>query len=112
VKHRRRRTVFPGERNLRCPDNGNQSGDSRSRFSAAKILDSDVGAIDLQINLGLKPFKFLETNSQKPMAGIPFVEQELAAIVCPARDPVSQGSRWSPPGLASRYLVNGEINAG
>ena len=46
------------------------------------------------------------------MAGIPFVEQELAAIVFPAGDPVSQGSRWSPLGLASRYLVNGEINAG
>ena len=49
---------------MRCPDNGNQSGDSRSRFSAAKILDSDVGAIDLQITLGLKPSKFLETNSR------------------------------------------------
>ena len=32
------------------------------------------------------------------------VEQELAARVFPAADPVSQGSRSSPLGLASRYL--------
>ena len=54
----------------------------------------------------------LSSTEHKTHGGIPFVEQELAAIVCPSGDPVSQGSRWSPPGLASRYLVNGEINAG
>ena len=41
---------------------------------------------------------------QKPTAGIPFVEPELAAIVFPSGGPVSQGSRWSPLRLASRYL--------
>jgi len=56
--------VFPGERNLRCPGNGNQSGDSRSRFRAAKSLTVMLGAIDLQITRGLKPSNFLETNSR------------------------------------------------
>ena len=76
MKHRRRRTVFPVERNLRSLYNGNRSLIPLA-FQGSPILDKDVGAIDLLITLGAQPSKFLETNSRT----VPNSPRDLAGLI-------------------------------